>query len=349
MSSASSSKNQIVPMVWSLIALTLATFTLVMVMTGNAMFQFTEQHEQMDKQHRQLIQASEQIKFQVDQIRNEILQILNNQDSQDLIAKEPQTEKLQEFITVIKHTANSNNLDQLIQDFTRSLQPVHKVWMAAQDWRWRQTDFELTIRYKNALHKMRKTLSHTRSAVDSYEGQLRIKKAIEIRKYYRSGQQQKPLLAQQIIETNTKAADSIVRKFKIDLAELARLTEILNGEQQQHRLASIKDNEFKSTFNRLSHNAAVIPENLSAQLHFSLKNIEALLVAVFGNGYLIDNIHQTIKPGEGGLYQQRYKTLQLRKEQQAINYQLDTVLKPLYINSDKLVDEASKYSAMLMQ
>ena len=92
-------------------------------------------------------------------------------------------------------------------------------------------------------------------------------------------------------------------QFKADLADLARIVELLNGEQHIDSLAQLKDNELRPALDRIS---------------YQLQLLQDLKTALFGKGFTEDKEHQRITVASGGLYTLWRNTLLLRTEQEEL-------------------------------
>jgi signal transduction histidine kinase len=99
-------------------------------------------------------------------------------------------------------------------------------------------------------------------------------------------------------------------EFKADLADLARIVELLNGEQHIDSLAQLKDNELRPALDRIT---------------YQLQLLQDLKIALFGKGYTEDKEHQRITVVSGGLYTLWRNTLLLRTKQEELKDDLGLI------------------------
>ncbi len=91
--------------------------------------------------------------------------------------------------------------------------------------------------------------------------------------------------------------------FRTDLADLARIVELFNAEENVDALVDLKDNLLRPALARITY-------------QFDL--IQDLKLALFGKGYAEDDSHQRIVAGTGGLYTLRRDTLLLRRQREKL-------------------------------
>ena len=97
-------------------------------------------------------------------------------------------------------------------------------------------------------------------------------------------------------------------EFRTNAADLARIVELLNGEQNLHDLSNLKDNELWPAFDRIIDQPELVQ---------NLKN------ALFGQGFAVDEAHRSISTSSGGLYSLLRERLLLRREHEKLKDDLD--------------------------
>jgi hypothetical protein len=98
--------------------------------------------------------------------------------------------------------------------------------------------------------------------------------------------------------------------FRTDLADLARIVELFNAEENVDVLVDLKDNLLRPALARITY-------------QFDL--IQDLKLALFGKGYAEDGPHQRILAGIGGLYTLRRDTLLLRRQREKLEDDIGVV------------------------
>jgi two-component system sensor histidine kinase/response regulator len=191
-------------------------------------------------------------------------------------------------------------LNSLTDDLVSLQQRAH-AWRAKYDLIWEDLNEERTLTLvRNALKDLRRT-------VEMEEGRRRLQEAIQLRQWQTARGEDAARLAQELLAKPEIQRTRALSEFKDALAELARLIEVLNGEQDVDSLADLKDNKLKPAFDLLSREDD------------SLQNLKT---ALFGKGYRVDAAHQTIIVGTGGLYTLRRDALLLRRERETLKHEL---------------------------
>jgi signal transduction histidine kinase len=149
------------------------------------------------------------------------------------------------------------------------------------------------------------------------QGNQRLRQAVLIRQYRRAGEG-KAELARHIIRDVASVSDpSTIRQ---DLADLAVLCERLQREDQPDFLADLKDNRIRTILVRLRRYIGLL-----AELQEGQQLLDEFENALFGSGYLIENEHQTVIPGVGGLYQSAVGRLGLAEERETLRLEITTI------------------------
>jgi signal transduction histidine kinase/AmiR/NasT family two-component response regulator len=94
-----------------------------------------------------------------------------------------------------------------------------------------------------------------------------------------------------------------LNEYKTDLADLARVVELFNGEQNVDNLAELKDNQLRLALDRIT---------------FQIELLQDLKTALFGKGFMVDEQHQRILVTSGGLYTLWRDTLLLRRDREKL-------------------------------
>ena len=152
-------------------------------------------------------------------------------------------------------------------------------------------------------------LGALRNEAELQEGRRRLQEAIQL-KHWRAAQgEEAARLALMLAEQARKESHGL-SDFKTDLADLARLVEQFNGEQNVDNLAELKDNKLGPALERITY-------------QFEL--IQDLKVALFGKGFTEDPQHRSIVVAAGGLYILWRDALLLRREHEKLKDSLGLV------------------------
>jgi signal transduction histidine kinase len=196
---------------------------------------------------------------------------------------------------------------------------LQELWQQAAAWREKYAGVYADSQQKQTLNRVRDSLHHLRAALESFEGRQRLQEAQQLRRWRRSGGTEAATLAATILADQSRPWTRVLNEVKTELVDLSRLVEMLAGESQLDQLADLRDNQLKPGLERLEQQLAVLRADgrLSGE-ELSPATVEALKAALFGAGYAILKEYQTIRPGEGGLYQLAHNRLVLLREREAL-------------------------------
>ncbi|MEC4672766.1 MAG: ATP-binding protein, partial [Nitrospirota bacterium] len=138
-----------------------------------------------------------------------------------------------------------------------------------------------------------------------------------------------------------------LRAFQIELGEVARLAEVLAGEEQIDNLADIKDNRLKPSLDRLNRVINNLASHDLTSKQFGPQTTEALFVALFGEGYSMNGAHQTVDLGQGGLFVVRHDLLRLRQERGQLQMEFQNIAAKIDIFHNKLAKLTQEYATTL--
>lgn len=149
----------------------------------------------------------------------------------------------------------------------------------------------------NARSQFDRDLVQMQEAVEKMDGRRRLRQEVLLRQY-RNGRDADPhaITTKLITEFNSAAGFRVVLS---ELNDLELLGERLRAVDDPVQLVSLKDNEFRQTFNRLYREAERVDELHGAHLTQQMVDIRN---ALFGIGSLDDPAHQTLIAGRNGLF-----------------------------------------------
>ncbi len=165
---------------------------------------------------------------------------------------------------------------------------------------WNRVNAKLLSDLSVSEAKVQRSLRKLREALEKTEGQLRLQLAIKSRRLDRLQGSEAGQLAQEIV--GEMSLPSSLAVAKTELADLALLCEILAREEHIDHLTDIKDNQLKSTLERLQRSVGQIEPAAHGTLDAPAILLEGLKSELFGRGFAFDQAHQTIIPGEDALF-----------------------------------------------
>ena len=166
-------------------------------------------------------------------------------------------------------------------------------------------------------------LNRILETVEKAEGQQRLDRAAKIRtlkqNQTRGAKQVDIAIISQLAEPNVF---SIIRR---DVTDLVQLSERLHGISEADNLADLKDNKIRTLLARVRMNTQLSEgENSSEKIQlYSL--LDEFETAMFGQGYSIDNDHQTIILGYDGEYGLILDRLRMESEKETLQAEANRI------------------------
>ena len=165
--------------------------------------------------------------------------------------------------------------------------------------------------------QVRAYVAALRNEAELQDGRRRLQEAVQFRNWRTAQGEEAARLA--LILTQQAPQDGHgLNEFKTDLADLARVVELFNGEQNVDNLTNLKDNKLRPALDRIN---------------YQLELLQDLKTALFGKGFTVDEQHHRILVANGGLYTLWRDTLLLRRNREklkdnlaVVSHDIDTAL-----------------------
>jgi two-component system sensor histidine kinase/response regulator len=176
----------------------------------------------------------------------------------------------------------------------------------------------LALAWRNHHDVNSENLAHQRAQVRAYlaalrneaelqEGQRRLRKAIRFQQW-RKAQGEEAARTAVILAEQAERESQPLSEFRTNSADLERIVEILNGEPNVDDLANLKDNELWPALDRIIYEPELI---------------QSLKIALFGQGFTVDEQHRRISVAGDGLYSLLRNALLLGREHEKLKDDLD--------------------------
>jgi signal transduction histidine kinase/DNA-binding response OmpR family regulator len=170
---------------------------------------------------------------------------------------------------------------------------------------------------------------------------------VAVRRYRAAQGKAASELADEIIEGLDSSAG--ITAINRELADLALLTEKLAGEADADRLSDLKDNRFTPSLTRLRRELAKLDSGEASAALIEAASIDDLEVSLFGVGFANDAAHQTIVPGEGGLYQAAALRQELLSERASLRARIDDAYVSIRTTQSRLRGAAERLGRELAE
>ncbi len=157
--------------------------------------------------------------------------------------------------------------------------------------------------------QVRAYIAALRNEAELEDGKRRLQEAIQFKRW-RIAQGEEAAKLALILTGQTRQEGQRLTEFRTDLADLDRIVELFNGEQDVDNLSDLKDNMLRPALERITY-------------QFQL--LQDLKIALFGADFTVDVPHQRILAASGGLYTLWRDTLLLRREHEKLRDSLALV------------------------
>jgi signal transduction histidine kinase/DNA-binding response OmpR family regulator len=236
---------------------------------------------------------------------------------------------------------DSASMSKVLDLLDSQLLSVKQIWDRCLNWNHLNSAF--ISDFPAAQKGIKTALQEMRATISSIEGRQRLQRAMLISRYRQGDAENATQIAGQIIGDMSHVTDIPI--IKTELADLSLLCERLVGESEIDNLADLKDNKFKSTLDRLDRGMRHLEKRkvLARGLPITLlKNFE---VALFGEGFKVDKVHQTILPGKDGLYLLCRDRLALRIEREKLQTLVAKVFEDFGATRQQLAKDVEAFAS----
>jgi signal transduction histidine kinase len=189
---------------------------------------------------------------------------------------------------------------------------------------WWASAYSRTVpRIAPARKEVESILNKIFETVDRAEGQQRLDRAMKIRQLKQTAAKDPgKIKLSNINELSALNVFSIIRR---DITDLVQLSERLHTISEADNLADLKDNRIRTLLARVRMNSQLSAGEKSSekiQLESLLDDYET---AMFGQGYTIDNDHQTIILGYDGAYGLILDRLKMENEKELLQAEANQI------------------------
>lgn len=182
---------------------------------------------------------------------------------------------------------------------------------------WWASAYNRTVpRIPGASKKVASILEKISETVDKAEGQQRLKRAAKIRAIRQKISQGSDQIDSTVFDAIMAPNDfSIIRR---DITDLVQLSERLHAISEADNLADLKDNKIRTILRRVRLNTQLSEGERSTEKSELYSLLDEYEAAMFGQGYNIDDDHQTIILGYDGEYGLVLDRLRMEKERKTL-------------------------------
>lgn len=324
--------RKITLLVWVLVMIGILAGVITNGLVGWTLHSLNLEGQQLSRQEAHLGRGAEKLR----RLSRQVESALSGQLQLDLGPEaEPFPEKeLAQLQQELETSAGIEGLAKVSNDLGQRSYNLRRIWQRSLSWRANYQPIYLDNHDKQSLLRVRIQLQQLRAELEIFEGRLRLQEALDIRRWRMADPQTARQLSTKLLSSHNQTWRRSLDNINTELVDLSRMVEILAGEDRLDQLADMKDNQLKPSLERLIEELRRLRTgDLLSLGDLPLAQIEKLKVEIFGEGYVVFNEYQTIRPGQGGLYllsEQRLELLQQREKLQTEAQQELQKLEALY-------------------
>jgi signal transduction histidine kinase len=323
--------------VWLLTITGLTAGAITLTVVGAAQFYIGSEEGVQDKSRSQLTAIAAALEATDTAERQDLFALLSNQELPSLYDAE-KVNDIDQWRQLAAHFADDEDsksevaLDDSFARAAKAISELESIRARANDWH---------TNYRDTLAKLDACGSQTRARIEALrshmiqlEGAGRLAIATKLRRLSDADKSQIAELAPDVIEAfRIQSKITLARR---ELSELAVYVEQLCSVRRRDALTDLMDNNIKPCLSRLG---AVLLDAESTTV------LSALEDRLLGAGFVIDEAHQTVTPGQSGLYGTRRDVFDLEEQRSQLTTQLRDNLNLLRV----AIDEVDRKSQMLSQ
>ena len=332
-------RDRIEWMVWILVIGSLLGGTFTLSLFGWTLSSIRSDRTHFARTETEWARASMSLQQLSEKARQEIKTLLSHQSHQTT-----SYEAIETFIQTIQQLLDGEQDEKIItvlSDLKRDATALKTLEQGVEDWARRASKIKEERGNLGALRKVRTELNDIRAHVQALEGRRRLQEAIQLRKWKKAQGPEAARLAHKILRAQLTQKSHELKDVKAELADLARLIEVLAGKEDLDQLVDLKDNKLKPSIERLNRifgswsGFERNPENPVVE------RLGEFSEALFGKGYSIDEAHQTVRIGQGGFYALQKETLRLRAQRTKFQNEFDDITRRIQ-DSQLLLEKTAK-------
>jgi signal transduction histidine kinase len=310
-------KKSVTMLVWGLVMVGLVAMVVTNSIVGWTISDLNQERQRLMQLDSQLAETSQQLR-RLNQLAQNRVRDLLQLDPVVPIKDFPN----KDFAQLLEHfqlTDSSPEMSGIVNSMGRATDRLQQLWKQAADWRSRQQQLVADQQQKRTLNRVRTHLNRLRDSLESLSGQQRLTDALLIRQWRKAAGKTASKYAETLLDRQSRLLKRILAETNIELMDLARMVETLTGENQLGQLTDLKDNQLKPNLERIEQLLTLLySEQLLSPDLLPPTVLEQLKESLFGQGYAIYNEYQTIRPGQGGLYQLARNRLLLLQEREML-------------------------------
>ena len=223
----------------------------------------------------------------------------------------------------------TGNAHSILSQIAQTSQPLQTLEGDVVEWVKLSRPISLNLQSQQTISVARARLRTLRTQIQSWEGKKRLEQAIAYRKWKKAAPSKALAIADDLLVQQIRQTTHGISNIRTELGDLSVLLETLYGERNPDRLVDLKDNQIKQNLTRLSMSMSMLTQNSLLPNNSLQEILQDLMSIIFGHGYTIDEAHQTLQLGSGGLYRLIQDSLRLEAKRVGFNLRLENIKEQL--------------------
>jgi two-component system sensor histidine kinase/response regulator len=281
-------------------------FVMVVVMIGQSGLQLQSMRvsrERLQKQEEHLNQATREILQRAGEARREIQGALD--ENIPFTQKSGAVTSLAQAARQLSQSTDDPSALEALSQVDSAANHMSAVEILALAWRGHHDANLGNLAHQRA--QVRAYAGTLRNEAELQEGKQRLQEAIRFQQW-KKAQGEEAARTALVLTGQAERESHALSEFRTDAADLARIIELLNGEQNMDDLVNLKDHALRPAFDRIVYQPELV---------------QKLQDALFGQGFAVDELHRSILTGSGGLYSLLRDGLLLRREHEKLKDDLE--------------------------
>ena len=305
-------------LVWLITLVSFSVGVFMVYIIWSTLTNIRTERENLFELKQNIISIQTRLESSLSKQKSELTELLEAKLNLDNQEEDFRTMKL---IREYKRAVSDPNLSPAFEELERS---INSLIITKNKLTWWASAYNRTVpRIPEARNQVESILERIAETVDSAEGQQRLQRAAKIRKLRKNSSQGSEQIDFTVLdELMTPNVFSVIHR---DITDLVQLTERLHIITEADNLADLKDNKIRTLLGRVRLNT-LLPEgeksSEKSELYSLLDDYET---AMFGQGYSIDDDHQTIILGYDGEYGLILDQLKMEKEKKTLQSEADSI------------------------
>jgi len=315
----SEKKEPIFILVWTLVLVSVLSNVLVVGFIGTRFFTIKKNASDFTKLSTAMETFIKDLQLNLTDEKNRLLPML---DQKSIIeVSESKGILIKKGIELKGSTSTEKEINALFEQIKTKTEEIEQIRIEVLDWRRKYNVILNDVLEEKTLKSVIRQYNLLNSSVQILAGKERLKQVRVLKKLKKMGALgEESQIRDDLINSVKNPLGTKLRSINKELSQIELNIEKLSSEEQIDRLVDLKDNKIRQGTDRLGKDIAFLEKQGIDLSDLSTSNLHILTSTIFGEGFVVDYDHQSIKLGTGGLYSlQRNRLLLLQSREDLLN------------------------------